>query len=93
VDTRKTAGGDTCTINYRTVSMAPAVPCVALDDKGDPMSNPDGTPVLDPTLCDPEAHPELMRYTGSGISPNTKYICDPDSAFCALDGETVPALK
>jgi hypothetical protein len=34
-----------------------------------------------------------MRYTGSGISPNTKYICDPDSAYCVLDGETVPALK
>jgi hypothetical protein len=93
VDTRKTPTGNTCTIKYRTVSMAPAVPCVALDDNGDPLKNPDGTPTLDPTLCDPEANPGLMRYTGSGISPNTKYICDPDSAFCVLDGETVPALK
>jgi hypothetical protein len=93
VDTRKTPAGDTCTINYRTVSMAPAVSCAALDDNGDPLKNADGTPTLDPTLCDPEANPDLMRYTGSGISPNTKYICDPDSAYCVLDGETVPALK
>jgi len=93
VDTRKTPGGDTCTINYRTVSMAPAVPCAALDDNGDPLSNPDGTPMLDVTACDPLANPALMRYTGSGISPNTKYICDPDSAYCVLDGETVPALN
>jgi hypothetical protein len=93
VDTRKTPMGDTCAITYRTVSMAPAVSCAALDDKGDPLKNVDGTPTLDPTLCDPEANPDLMRYTGSGISPNTKYICDPDSAYCVLDGETVPALK
>lgn len=93
VDTRKTAGGDSCTIKYRTVSLAPAVPCAALDDKGNPLTNPDGTTMLDPTLCDPDANPALGRFTGSGISPNTKFTCDADSAYCVIDGDAVPALK
>jgi hypothetical protein len=93
VDTRKTPAGDSCTINYRTVSLAPAVPCTALDADGNPLTNPDGTPMLDPTLCDPDADPSKGRFTGSGISPDVKYVCDPVSAYCVIDGDTVPALK
>jgi hypothetical protein len=93
-DTRVAPGGGTCTFNYRTVSLAPAVPCALLDpDTGDPLSNPDGSPQLDLGACDPVAHPELGRTLGSGISPSTSYICDPASAFCVLEGDTVPALK
>lgn len=93
-DTRLAPGGGTCTIHYRTVSLAPAIPCAALDpDTGDPLTMPDGRPELDITACDPLPHPELGRTLGSGISPSTRYTCDPDSAFCVLEGDTVPALK
>ena len=33
-----------------------------------------------PTLCDSEANPELGRFTGSGISPNTRFDAIPASA-------------
>jgi hypothetical protein len=92
LDTRVAADGSTCAIQYRGVALAPAVACAMLDPDGKPLSNPDGSTTLDPTLCDPQANPGLGRFTGSGISPNTKYTCDPDSAFCVLTGDTVPAL-
>jgi hypothetical protein len=86
-------GGGTCTTNYQTVSLAPAIPCGAVDDNGDPLMNPDGSPQLDITACDPLPHPELGRYSGSGISPSTRYTCDPASAFCVIEGNTIPALQ
>lgn len=93
VDTRRTADGATCAISYRAMGLSPAVSCQALDADGMPLTNDDGTPMLDETLCDPEANPEKQRYAGSGISPITRYVCDPVIAYCVLDGETVPALR
>jgi hypothetical protein len=92
VDTRVTAAG-TCAISYRTVALAPAVPCAMLDDDGNPVMNDDGTKQLDPTLCDPNANPDKDRFVGSGISPGTLFMCDPATAFCLLSTDTVPALK
>jgi len=57
------------------------------------MRNDDGTFMLDPTLCDTDANPDKGRYTGSGISPNTNFVCSPQTAFCVLNSDTVPALK
>jgi hypothetical protein len=93
LDTRRTPDGATCAISYRAMGLSPAVPCQALDAEGMPLSNGDGSPMLDATLCDPEANPEKQRFTGSGISPSTRYVCDPVIAYCVLDGDTVPALR
>lgn len=93
VDTRKTPGGATCTITYTTVSLAPAIPCRMLDADDNPIMNADGTYAVDPTLCDPNADPAKMRFTGSGISLNTDYVCAPESGFCVVNGDTIPALK
>jgi hypothetical protein len=93
VDTRKTPAGDTCTIQYTTVSLAPAVPCRQTDADGNDVMNTDGSYALDPTLCDPQANPAIDRFTGSGISPNTDYVCAPESGFCVVNGDTIPALK
>jgi hypothetical protein len=92
-DTRVSDTGDSCAISYRAVGLAPAVPCAATDADGAPLTNPDGTPQLDPTLCDPEADPAAGRVLGSGISPNARYECDPVTAFCTIEGETIPALQ
>jgi hypothetical protein len=93
VDTRRTPTGGTCTISYTTVSLAPAVSCRMTDAMGNPIINTDGTYAVDPTLCDPNADPAAGRFTGSGISPNTNYACSPESGFCVVNGETIPALK
>jgi hypothetical protein len=92
-DTRVSDTGDSCAISYRAVGLAPAVSCAATDADGAPLTNADGTPQLDPTLCDPEADPAAGRVLGSGISPNARYECDPVTAFCTIEGETVPALR
>jgi hypothetical protein len=92
-DTRVTDAGASCAISYRAVGLAPAVSCAATDADGAPLTNPDGTPQLDPTLCDPEADPAAGRVLGSGISPNARYECDPVTAFCTIEGDTVPALQ
>jgi hypothetical protein len=93
VDTRRTPAGETCVIHYLAVGMAPAVPCRALDpDSGDTLTNADGSFQLDPTACDPEADPDNGRPTGSGISPSANFECSPDSAYCVLQGDAVPAL-
>jgi hypothetical protein len=93
-DTRVSDTGDSCAITYRAVGLAPAVSCAATDpESGDPLTNEDGSPQLDPTLCDPEADPAAGRVLGSGISPNARFECDPVTAFCQIEGETVPALR
>jgi hypothetical protein len=92
VDTRVTPDGETCTVHYRAVSLSPAIPCMALDDDGTPLMNDDGSFRLDESACSPFADPSKQRFTGSGIAPNTKYTCDPVSAYCVLDSETVPSL-
>jgi hypothetical protein len=93
VDTRINAAGDTCTYTYRALGLAPAVACGATGDDGAPLFNDDGSPVLAPELCDPEADPDNGRPTGSGISPSANYECDPVTAFCVVAGDTVPALR
>jgi hypothetical protein len=92
-DTRMTDAGDSCTIVYHAVGLSPAVPCMAFDpDSGDPVFDDAGNYVLDPSACAPEADPAHDRPTGSGISPGTRYVCDPATAYCLLDGNSVPAI-
>ncbi len=93
VDTRVTDTGETCTITYKAVGLAPAVPCGASDADGNPLTNPDGSAQLDPTLCDPIANPANGHEIGSGITVNTDYECDPITAFCAIRGDSIPAIK
>jgi hypothetical protein len=93
VDTRRTATGGTCTISYSTVALAPAVSCRQTDDMGNPIMNTDGTYAVDPTLCSPNPDPAAGRFTGSGISLNTDYVCAPESGFCVVNGDMIPALK
>lgn len=92
-DTRVTDTGETCTTTYRALGLAPAVSCAALDADEAPIINADGTPQLDPSLCEPEADPDNGRVLGSGISPNARFTCDPTTAFCMVEGETIPALR
>jgi hypothetical protein len=75
------------------VSLAPAVSCRQTDADGNPIVNADRTYAVDPTLCDTDADPALGRYTGSGISPNTDFVCTPVSGFCVVNGDTIPALQ
>jgi hypothetical protein len=94
LDTRVSETGDSCAISYRALGLAPAVSCAATDpESGDPLTNPDGSPQLDPTLCDPQADPAAGRVLGSGISPNARYACDAATAFCMIEGDTIPALQ
>jgi hypothetical protein len=93
-DTRRTEVGDFCTIVYHAVGLSPAVPCMALDpDTGDPVLDDAGAYVLDPSACDPAPDPVNDRPTGSGISPGTRYVCDPATAYCLLEGSSVPAIR
>lgn len=94
LDTRVTDAGDTCAITYRAVGLAPAVPCGALDADGNPLPpNSDGSPQLDPTDCDPIANPANGHEVGSGITVNTDYECNPVTAYCAIKGDSIPAIK
>jgi hypothetical protein len=60
---------------------------------GAPLFNDDGSPVLAPELCEPEANPAEGRPLGSGISPSARFACDPVTAFCLVEGDTIPALR
>jgi len=93
VDTRINAAGETCTYTYRALGLAPAVSCQALDDMDTPLFNDDGSPTLAPELCDTEADLANGRPVGSGISPSARFVCDPVTAFCLVEGDTIPALK
>jgi hypothetical protein len=93
VDTRINEAGESCTYTYRALGLAPAVACGATDAEGAPLFNDDGSPVLAPELCEPEADLAAGRPLGSGISPSARYECDPISAFCVIQGTTVPALR
>jgi hypothetical protein len=84
VDTRVNANGDTCTYTYRALALAPAVSCASTDEAGNP--------TLDPSLCEPEADLAAGRPLGSGISPSARWECDPITAFCVIQGDTIPAL-
>jgi len=93
VDTRVSPTGERCEISYKALGLAPAVSCAATDADGAPLLNDDGSPQLDPAACDSEADPAAGRVTGSGISPNAAFSCDPVSAYCMIDGDTIPALR
>jgi hypothetical protein len=93
VDTRVTPTGDSCAITYRAVGLSPAVSCAAVDDEGATLLNPDGSFQLNPAACEPEANPAEGRPTGSGISASARYECDALTAFCMIEGETIPALR
>jgi len=93
VDTRLTPAGDSCEYSYRAYGIAPAAYCGVTDDTGAQLFNDDGTPQVDPALCESEADPAAGRYTGSGLSPAAAFFCDPVSAYCLLEGEAVPALR
>lgn len=93
VDTRINEAGASCTYTYRALGLAPAIACGATDADGAPLFNPDGSPVLAPELCEPEADLAAGRPLGSGISPSARFECDPVTAFCVVEGETVPALR
>jgi hypothetical protein len=93
VDTRINAAGESCTFTYRALGLAPAVACGATNEMGAPLFNEDGSPVLAPELCDPEADPANGRPIGSGIGPSARYECDPITAFCVVQGTEIPALR
>jgi hypothetical protein len=93
VDTRLTPTGESCAITYKALGLAPAVSCAATDEEGAPLLNADGSPQLDPAACNSAADPAAGRVTGSGISPNAAFSCDPVTAFCMIEGESVPALR
>jgi hypothetical protein len=94
VDTRTTPDGATCKITYKALGLAPAVSCAKLDEDGEtPLFNDDGSPQLDAAACDAEANPALGRFTGSGLTTETDYECDPVLAYCVVAGTSVPALK
>ena len=93
VDTRLTPTGESCEISYQALGLAPAVSCAATDENGDPLLNDDGSPQLNPDACNSEADAAAGRPTGSGISPNAAFSCDPVTAYCLLDGDHIPALR
>ena len=92
-DTRVSDAGDTCTIKYHALGLSPIVQCNALDADGNPLMNDDGSFKLDITACDPIADPDHDRPIGSGITVNTDYTCDPVTAYCAVAGDKIPAIK
>jgi hypothetical protein len=85
LDTRVDDTGETCAITYKAVGLAPAVPCSVADE--------DGNSTLDPTLCDPIANPANGHEVGSGITVNTDYECNPVTMYCAIKGDSIPAIK
>jgi hypothetical protein len=93
LDTRASAGGDTCAIDYRALGLAAATSCAVTDADGNPLTNTDGSWLLDATLCDPIPHPENGQLEGSQLTLDADYECDPVTAFCVIRGDSVPALK
>ena len=90
-DVWRTPTGGTCTATYKAYALSPAVSCQV--DEEHPVRKADGTFDVDPTKCSPEAEPSKMRFTGSGISPSTKFECNPQIGYCVLAGTTFPALQ
>lgn len=92
-DTRKAPDGSTCTVDYTALALAPAVPCKVVDDKGMAVMASDGTFQIDETLCSPDPDPSKNRFTGSGISVDVAYECDPTLFYCVVKGTAIPSLK
>ncbi|MET0384444.1 MAG: hypothetical protein ABW321_00725 [Polyangiales bacterium] len=94
VDARTTPDGETCTIRYRVLALAPAVDCKERDkDTGEPILNDDGSFRPDSTWCDSEPDPSKNRFLGSGISADAATTCDPETFYCVVSGDSVPSLK
>jgi hypothetical protein len=91
VDKRVTAAG-TCTITYKAVALAPAIPCSVPNPDGGMEMTPDGSFVTNVAACNPQPDPDAGMYLGSGIGPLTSYECDPATGWCAIKGDSVPAL-
>jgi hypothetical protein len=92
-DTRIAPTGESCAISYRALGLAPAVRCAATDADGNEIVNADGTYQVDEDICNPEPDLAAGRPTGSGIAPNVRYECDPVTAYCLIEGDSVPALR
>jgi hypothetical protein len=92
VDKRVTPAG-TCTITYKVVALAPAVPCNVTNAEGGIEMNPDGSFVTDPGVCSPQPDPDAGMYLGSGISPVADYVCNSTLGWCTINGDSVPAIK
>jgi hypothetical protein len=92
VDKRVTSAG-TCTITYRVLSLAPAVPCSIPGPEGGSLMNPDGSFQTNLEACDPQPNPDAGMFLGSGIGPTTAYTCDPTIGWCTIKGDSVPALQ
>jgi hypothetical protein len=91
VDERVTAAG-TCTITYKAVALAPAIPCSVTNADGGIEMTPDGSFVTNVTACNPQPDPDAGMFLGSGIGPLTSYECDPALGWCTVTGDSVPAL-
>lgn len=68
---------DRCKGVYHVAGLWPSVPCAALDDAGNALSDDAGNPVLDPSQCSPD----------NGVNPNVQVACDPVQALCVPAGE------
>ena len=71
-----------CTATYHVTALWPVAHCDA---------DPPATGI-DETKCSPFADPSKNRPTGSGISPEIAYRCDPDLMLCVLAKEP-PSFK
>jgi hypothetical protein len=92
-DTRKDPAGESCTVKYRVLGLAPAVPCSKLDDKGEPVKDDAGKMMTDESLCAPLPPPGQDRALGSGISVGVAYRCDPQSFYCVLRKDKLPSVE
>jgi hypothetical protein len=93
-DTRRRPDGERCVIRYRALALAPAVSCKKLLSDGEtPDTNEDGSFKADESLCSPEADVSQGRFQGSGISPDVAYECDPETFYCVIQGDSIPALR
>jgi hypothetical protein len=93
LDTRVNDAGEKCSITYKAVGLSPAVLCIITDADGNPVLNDDGSKQFDPTLCDPIANPANGHESGSGITVNTDYECNLTTTYCAIKGDSIPAIK
>jgi hypothetical protein len=92
-DTRRNEAGETCTVKYRVLALAPAVPCMKLDEEGAPETDDSGNFMTDESQCDPEPASGQDRRLGSGISVGVAYRCDPESFYCVLKEDTLPSVE
>jgi len=81
VDTRVAPNGSTCTIRYRALGLSPSTSCQEEDG------------ALDPKYCQPLDDPDNAQSSGSEITIDTDYQCDPATGYCQINGNAIPAIK